>query len=235
MQSLTICIPSYNRPKQLKRLLNSIRLSSLIKIDVLIIDDCSPKQMEISKCVLEANHLKNAITYFPLKKNVGFDENALNLINKATGDFLLFVTDDDIVNSEYIEKTIFLLTKLNAKVGVTAYKTSECKKINRVYKSTYVPKLKKQKDFVKCIYNCILLSGIIVSRESIKKLEDRLYREKEGKKSLEELAEKKPKMVEKIFNDEMKRLKRCIELFTGSKRGEDEKINCTDIFGKSAD
>jgi len=72
------------------------------------------------------------------------------------------------------------------------------------------------------------------SRESIKKLEDRIYREKEGKKSLEELAEKKPKMVEKIFNDEMKRLKRCIELFTGSKRGEDEKINCTDFFGKSA-
>ena len=72
------------------------------------------------------------------------------------------------------------------------------------------------------------------SRESIKKLEDRLYREKEGKKSLEELAEKKPKMVEKIFNDELKRLRRCVELFTGSKRGEDEKINCTDIFGKSA-
>jgi septal ring factor EnvC (AmiA/AmiB activator) len=72
------------------------------------------------------------------------------------------------------------------------------------------------------------------SRESIKKLEDRLYREKEGKKSLEELAEKKPKMVEKIFNDEMKRLKRCVELFTGSKRGENEKINCTDFFGKSA-
>ena len=73
------------------------------------------------------------------------------------------------------------------------------------------------------------------SRESIKKLEDRLYREKEGKKSLEELAEKKPKMVEKIFNNELKRLRRCVELFTGSKRGENEKIDCTDIFGKSAD
>jgi septal ring factor EnvC (AmiA/AmiB activator) len=73
------------------------------------------------------------------------------------------------------------------------------------------------------------------SRESIKRLEDRLYREKEGKKSLEELAEKRPGLVQKIFNDEMKRLKRCIELFTGSKRGEDEKIDCTDIFGKSAD
>ena len=72
------------------------------------------------------------------------------------------------------------------------------------------------------------------SRESIKKLEDSLYREKDGKKSLEELAEKKPKMVEKIFNDEFKRMKRCIELFTGAKRGEDEKINCTDFFGKSA-
>jgi len=72
------------------------------------------------------------------------------------------------------------------------------------------------------------------SRESIKKLEDRLYREKEGKKSLEELAEKKPKMVEKIFNDELKRLRRCVELFTGSKRGEDEKIDCSDFFGKSA-
>jgi len=72
------------------------------------------------------------------------------------------------------------------------------------------------------------------SRESIKKLEDRIYREKEGKKSLEELAEKKPKMVEKIFNDELKRLRRCVELFTGSKRGEDEKIDCSDFFGKSA-
>ena len=72
------------------------------------------------------------------------------------------------------------------------------------------------------------------SRESIKRLEDRLYREKEGKKSLEELAEKRPGLVQKIFNDEMKRLKRCIELFTGSKRGENEKINCTDFFGKSA-
>lgn len=72
------------------------------------------------------------------------------------------------------------------------------------------------------------------SRESIKRLEDRLYREKEGKKSLEELAEKRPGMVQKIFNNELKRLKRCVELFTGSKRGEDEKIDCTDIFGKSA-
>ena len=73
------------------------------------------------------------------------------------------------------------------------------------------------------------------SRENMKKIEDKLFREKEGKKSLEELAVSKPEMVQKIINNELKRMKRCIQIYTGAEKEENEKIDCTDIFGKSTD
>lgn len=73
------------------------------------------------------------------------------------------------------------------------------------------------------------------SSENMKKLEEKLFRENEGKKSLEELAVSKPEMVQKIINDELKRMKRCIQIYTGAEKEENEKINCDDIFGKSTD
>ena len=170
MKTFSICIPSYNRPKQLERLLSSIQLNSKLKFEVLIIDDCSPKQKEISKCVLEAQHLKQVIKYIPLKKNIGYDENALKLINNAKGDYLIFVADDDVINSQYLERTIFFMSKSNAKLGVTAYQLAESKNIGRVFGNSTFSKLISKKDFVKCIYNCVFLSGIIVSRKYIKSL-----------------------------------------------------------------
>ncbi len=170
MTKLTICIPSYNRPVQLRRLLNSIEINNSFTCQILIIDDCSPKQREITACIEEFKELSQFITYIPLKQNVGFDENALNLINHAEGEFLLFVTDDDIINSEYLEKTISYISNSNAKLAVTAYTSSNSNNINRVFKSSFDSILCSSKDYVKCIYNCILLSGIIISRSEILKL-----------------------------------------------------------------
>ena len=170
MKKLTICIPSYNRPLQLRRLLNSIKLNNSFSCQILIIDDCSPKQKEITDCVEKFKEIFKFITYIPLSKNVGFDENALNLIKHAEGEFLLFVGDDDVINSEYLEKTISYISNTNAKLAVTAYKSSNSESIYRVFKSSQNSKLFNSKDYVKCIYNCILLSGIIISRNEILKL-----------------------------------------------------------------
>lgn len=170
MKTFTIGIPSYNRPKQLERLLNSIQLNSKVNFEVLIIDDCSPKQKEISKCVSDAKHLKQVIKYIPLKKNIGYDENLLQLINNATGDYLIFVLDDDVINSQYLEKTIFFISKSKAKLGITAYQFADSRNIARVLGNSNFSKLISKKDYVNCIYNCVFTSGIIVSPQYIKSL-----------------------------------------------------------------
>lgn len=52
------------------------------------------------------------------------------------------------------------------------------------------------------------------SQESIKKLEDKLFRENQGKSSLEELSRKKPGLVENIINSATKKTFDCLENVT---------------------
>jgi len=49
------------------------------------------------------------------------------------------------------------------------------------------------------------------SRESIKKLEEKLYRENQGKSSLEKLARGRPTLIEKLINDATKDVLNCLE------------------------
>lgn len=51
-------------------------------------------------------------------------------------------------------------------------------------------------------------------KTSNRKLSDKLYRETEGKKSLEELALKKSKLIEKLINGGTKDVLRCFELIS---------------------
>jgi len=48
---ITIAIPSYNRPKELLRLLESIDSTQNEKIEIVICEDKSPKREEISSVV----------------------------------------------------------------------------------------------------------------------------------------------------------------------------------------
>ena len=184
MPILTIAIPSYNRPNQLLRILNSIQIKNNGLIEVLVIDDCSPLQNEITRVISTVNHLKGSLKYIALKNNLGFDQNLLNLVKNASGKYVVWISDDDVINSEYLEKVVNFLSNSEAKLIVTAYKKSNAEsyslvdensnstiknnsEIYRVFKSIYQPKISSPNDYVRCIYNCILFSGIIVSRESL--------------------------------------------------------------------
>ena len=51
MKKLSICIPSYNRPDELLRLLTSIDAKDDNNIEIVIREDCSPKREEIRNVV----------------------------------------------------------------------------------------------------------------------------------------------------------------------------------------
>jgi len=93
---VSICIPSYNRPNELIRLLESIDVSCSKEIEIVICEDNSPKRNEIQNKVEEFKI--NTILDIQLnlnRDNLGYDGNLRNLINLAKGEYIIFMGDDD--------------------------------------------------------------------------------------------------------------------------------------------
>lgn len=94
---ISICIPSYNRPRELDRLLNSIDSTQVDKIQIVICEDNSPKRLEIRSVIqnFSQNNLLS-LNYFENEKNLGHGGNLRECIKNADGDFILFMGDDDM-------------------------------------------------------------------------------------------------------------------------------------------
>jgi abequosyltransferase len=98
---ISICIPSYNRPKELERLLDSIPISCQSDIEVIICEDNSPKREEIRQAMnLYKKKSPLDIHYYENAQNYGYDKNLRELILKASGEFIIYMGDDDILEKE---------------------------------------------------------------------------------------------------------------------------------------
>jgi abequosyltransferase len=112
---LSICIPSYNRPNELIRLLDSIDILCKDDIEIIICEDYSPRRNQIRDLVEEYKSKSSLlIHYYENKVNLGYDANLQELISKSSGDFLMFMGDDDKFIKESLSKYIlFLKDNLN--------------------------------------------------------------------------------------------------------------------------
>ncbi len=105
---VSICIPTYSRPLELKRLLESIDTPKVDDVDIVISENCSPKQAETRAVVEEyKQHSPFEVHYFENEKNLGYDRNIRVLLKRATGKFCVFFSDDDMfmpgAMDQYIE------------------------------------------------------------------------------------------------------------------------------------
>lgn len=93
---LSICIPSYNRPLELRRLLDSIDSKQYDEIEIVICEDKSPKRDEIREQVEQYKVSSNYnVNYIENEKNCGYDKNLRQCIMNATGEWIVFMGDDD--------------------------------------------------------------------------------------------------------------------------------------------
>ena len=94
---VSICIPSYNRPTELRRLLDSIDTKRVQEVEVVICEDKAPLRAEVAS---QVNEFKSqsalSVNYIENEQNCGYDKNLRNLINKAIGEYVLFMGDDDM-------------------------------------------------------------------------------------------------------------------------------------------
>jgi glycosyltransferase involved in cell wall biosynthesis len=92
---ISICIPSYNRPQELIRLLDSIDIHDN-ELEIIICEDNSPKQPEINSRINDYQADSNLnIKYYENTENLGYDGNIREISKKATGEYIIYMGDDD--------------------------------------------------------------------------------------------------------------------------------------------
>ena len=105
---ISICIPTYNRPKHLLNCLNSLSKQTNKKFEVCISDNCSKEDI---KKIIKPFRKKLKIKFQKNKKNLGFAVNLLKVSQMASGEFIWFLGDDDLLIPVAIEKLTKLINK----------------------------------------------------------------------------------------------------------------------------
>lgn len=111
-KQLSICIPSYNRPDELERLLNSIDASDTDLVEIVIREDNSPKRKEIRSKVerYRANTFYDVV-YIENESNYGYDKNIRSLAQTAQAKWVMFMGDDDVFVEGGLDKYLSFLKK----------------------------------------------------------------------------------------------------------------------------
>ncbi|GEM_PF-6591729 len=101
---VTIVLQTYNRRKMVETALESAKNQTYKNIEILIGDNHSEDETE-EYCTREAKK-DNRIKYFRHKENIGMVGNANFLLDRVSGDFFIFLNDDDWLDLDYVEKCV---------------------------------------------------------------------------------------------------------------------------------
>ena len=111
---LSICIPTYNRPKHLENCLNSIYISkkncNSPNLEICISDNGS--KHDIRKIVNKFSN-KLDIKFHRFKRNLGITPNFLKVVDMASGEFVWTIGNDDLIFPHSLSKIFSLLKKFN--------------------------------------------------------------------------------------------------------------------------
>jgi len=98
MPLISVCIPAYNRAGVLPALLDSILTQDFDDFDIVIAEDSSPERPAIAaKAVEYQKRFGEKVKYHENPQTLGYDGNLRRLIELATGDYVLFMGNDDLL------------------------------------------------------------------------------------------------------------------------------------------
>jgi glycosyltransferase involved in cell wall biosynthesis len=172
---ISVCIPAYNRPEVLPELLDSVLSQNYTNFEIVICEDKSPKREEISEVVATyAKKHPGVIYYYENELNLGYDGNIRNLIAKASGDYCLFMGNDDLMCADALAVVASAVTR-HKDVGVVlrtyASFDGSPDNINQVFRyfqnETFFP---AGTETISTFYRrSVVISGMVVHRQEAMK------------------------------------------------------------------
>lgn len=113
MHRISVCVPTYNRPDTLRQLINSF-LRQVYKNKELVISDDTPNDT-IKNLVKSFNN--KSIKYFHNKTSLRFAKNFEACMQRATGDYLITLGDDDVLLNPEVLTNYVHIFKTNPQVA----------------------------------------------------------------------------------------------------------------------
>ena len=99
------------------RLLKTIDTKQSEDIEIVVCEDCSPRQEEIRQVITQFRELqKYKVLYSENSKNLGYDGTLCELVKQANGVWLVFMGDDDEFVPDALDKVIDFL-KQHSELG----------------------------------------------------------------------------------------------------------------------
>lgn len=166
----SICVTSYNRVNELSRLLKSVDSTKYKEdIEIIVSEDKSPKKEEIAKIVSDfENRSSYRVRFNTNENNLGYDRNLGKLKSLAMGDYIIYMSDDDVFMPGELDKYFDFLSDNDCSVCFQPF--NERGRLVRKYAGNhyYLP---SEDTAAKHIYDSILFSGLTFKRSCISDLD----------------------------------------------------------------
>lgn len=107
LMKISVVTASYNYQDYIKETIQSVLDQTYKDWELIIVDDCSTdNSVEVIK-----SYKDDRIKLFVNEKNLGLKETVRRGIEKATGEWIVFLESDDILTSDNIEKKVEIVKK----------------------------------------------------------------------------------------------------------------------------
>jgi Glycosyl transferase family 2 len=107
MTKITVVVPTIGRPEYFAQTLQSLALQTATDFDVLVSDNCANPQVDsdqVEKILREINH-----RVVRQDSRRAFHDHFNRCVNCANGEWIMFVSDDDLISPDYISKCINII------------------------------------------------------------------------------------------------------------------------------
>lgn len=149
MPKVSVLMPVYNAEEYVAKAVKSVIEQSYQDWELIIIDDNSSDSSGDICDMLSENDYR--IKVFHMNDNLGISRAKNMAINKATGEYIAFCDDDDLMEKDTLLDNVEIAEKNNAEVVRWSYKTVKVDENDRVYAEI----------------DCKCKDGIYLSREDI--------------------------------------------------------------------
>lgn len=112
---VSVVIPTYDRPSLVERAIDSVLRQTFEDLECIVVDDCSPT--DETAAVVES-YEDSRLRYHRLSSNSGPSAARNAGIERAEGEYLAFLDDDDRWLPEKLERQVALLDELDDDVGM---------------------------------------------------------------------------------------------------------------------
>lgn len=175
-KKLTIAVPTYNRLNSLKKCLSRIQAQDGLEyVEIVVSDNASTDgTSEFMKeyCIVNTN-----TKYFRNETNIGADGNFLNCFNKARGEYVMLLSDDDYLLPDALSSTLLIIDRKPTFIHLNTCNivndvTMECNKPRFIEGPAIV--LKDKNEFLKMIGIYVtFLSSLVFRTEYVNKIVDK--------------------------------------------------------------